>query len=600
MYLININYVFFFRKRMMRLFKRRCSDPNPQLENLSTLSEDDDNLTQSSRVPSNEDFSEATKSHLSGWGKTWGKLKRGDSSELLRANKSKRPSWSPLKKNVETKNNSNVGTSRGEKEKVEWSQTDLKKIYEMYKSMNDSANKRERPSKTLRKAKCISENLELSQQQLLDYLILIKPNSQELDKIFIFYQKKKNQEKSRFKSIFSRSSKSDDESDLKLHPKNSSTDSLTSLINFILPRKSSNISPKLPTKFKSDESGYGSDSTKAASIDSPIGSIKSQISNISQEEEKTKLSTSHFYTDDTDTAEEDELDKTLTNLNGNFKLGDEVVRLNGTRIKGCPLTIAKSYLEPKNGELEIVISRLPTEQSNKSNKRRNSFLGENTSAMKFPLFSPSKDIFETKKDKESLKTRKYSLSSNLPKVDKNRMVGLSDIFSMRQEDDPESKVTFSESPCSSKDDDKIIFKKPENYRNTVTSPKVITGMRKFSYSSDTYVKPASVSSLECRTERKRPQRKTVIFHKGPGLKSLGFSIVGGKDSPRGPMGIYVKTIFPQGQAAESGDEIISINGTPFEGLSHNEAVQLFKNIKCGEVSMEIARRQQYKLFSSSL
>ncbi|XP_076364702.1 uncharacterized protein LOC143253948 [Tachypleus tridentatus] len=92
---------------------------------------------------------------------------------------------------------------------------------------------------------------------------------------------------------------------------------------------------------------------------------------------------------------------------------------------------------------------------------------------------------------------------------------------------------------------------------------------------------------------------TVVFEKGSGKKSLGFSIVGGKDSPKGAMGIFVKTIFPYGQAAKTnqlkeGDEIFMINGHPLQGLSHAEAIAAFKRIKQGSVVLRVGRRATTK------
>ncbi|XP_076176363.1 uncharacterized protein LOC143151272 isoform X2 [Ptiloglossa arizonensis] len=92
---------------------------------------------------------------------------------------------------------------------------------------------------------------------------------------------------------------------------------------------------------------------------------------------------------------------------------------------------------------------------------------------------------------------------------------------------------------------------------------------------------------------------TVVFQKGPGKKSLGFTIVGGSDSPKGSIGIFIKSVLPGGQAAEdgrlrAGDEILAVNGHVCHDLTHRKAVQLFRNIKTGPIALHLCRRVKNK------
>jgi len=49
---------------------------------------------------------------------------------------------------------------------------------------------------------------------------------------------------------------------------------------------------------------------------------------------------------------------------------------------------------------------------------------------------------------------------------------------------------------------------------------------------------------------------------------------------------YISNLF-----YDSGDEILSINGQVLQGMTHGQAIAVFKNIKHGMVSLHIARRQ---------
>ncbi|XP_046662002.1 multiple PDZ domain protein-like isoform X2 [Homalodisca vitripennis] len=82
--------------------------------------------------------------------------------------------------------------------------------------------------------------------------------------------------------------------------------------------------------------------------------------------------------------------------------------------------------------------------------------------------------------------------------------------------------------------------------------------------------------------------RTVVLERGP--DGLGFSIVGGHQSPYGDLPIYVKTVFAAGVAAggglRHGDQILAVDGLSMQGLTHQQAVAVLKRAQ-GTVTLTI-------------
>ncbi|KAF7989834.1 hypothetical protein HCN44_008508 [Aphidius gifuensis] len=286
-----------------------------------------------------------------------------------------------------------------------------------------------------------------------------------------------------------------------------------------------------------------------------------------------------------------------------LKIGDEIVRISGRRLRGMNLNEAKNAIRNCTGLVELQIAREP-------NFNIDGELGD-TWGDKITRTHSDTDVWNMRDTSpERCNTISQNSDNNFDDIPFDNFISSQPTPIIQNEfNDSSFDHEFSSSqPVSSTQNncqsigtlrkDKKSFSTmtinntndDDDYQKNNDTNK-ITGMKKFQIIKK---RNSNLMPLNRRGTSLSMDLITIDLEKG-GSKKLGFSIVGGVDSKKGKMGIYVKDILPDGKAAEEGtlktnDEILAINGHPMDGLTHAKALHLFKTAKPGKIILHIGRR----------